>query len=466
MKIKDFLEGIELDNLQVRVKTIQEPVAKPQSGTASDASSLFTSVGTAALPSNFDVFDQGSSGTTAAQAGDPAPEDVLDGVLEKISNAFTPGEGGTDLIAVIMEKLETAIIESGFYSELDTRREAFISAVTGSDLTVEKILDAVIELLSGLIESAINALIDVLEYLLDDLKEIVRIIQDNLLDPGTGTLVEALFEQFGIQDLLPDYELGMLSMPAFLIGLPVALLSVAVTGEKPVFPNFSPNDDDEAQKNKAMGAIQLCKVLLPFIGQGSYELSRYKAKKGLSIGIGTLGDLSALAFDSYEQFSDIPGADEKTEKQALWYFELAVLAANLFIMLAKLYEDYKDLSENKTQSTAQHRVEIFWPSIQTAMELLNIGFSSIVYYSTDETEREDPEAYFWLDALPGLIENVFSFGYTYIDTKVEQMVDNNEDLLDKLSIKLTSLLEDDPALWTSGWDINDPMYLFYTKIEV
>ncbi|MCB9317600.1 MAG: hypothetical protein H6569_15775 [Lewinellaceae bacterium] len=413
-------------------------MAKPAPGTASNDGSLFSSVGTATLPTNFDVFDQEPSGAANAQAADPETEKLFDEVLTKVSDAFAPQAA---LIDGFQEKLETALVESGFFSDLEEKKDAFLAAISADGLTIEKIFQAAGDLVIGLIESAISAVMAILEFILDDLKEIATVIKEQLLGPGTDPILEAVFEQFGIDKFLGDYRPGLLSLPVFLISAPFTLLSLAVTGAKPEFPTIS-QDANEDTENKINGVLQLSKILTPFIGLLSYKLSR-ENKKGLAIGVGGFGDLYAIGIDVVGQVYGEPDSSKPFHK-AYWISQwVTSVGIGLLIVGVKTMVDLKD---EKTDSTLAHRVKPTFPGFQLFIELINFGYS-IVLFASDEAE-EDPrlKACYWLDSLPGALDGVISIAMRVpMNKKLERMTDDDDELLKKITDTLDTIVQKDYA---------------------
>lgn len=433
-KVMRLLERLDLDNVHITIKTVKEPVTKPAPVDSSNASSLFSSVGTSTLPTNFDVFDQAPSSSANAQAADPETEKLFDDVLTKVSDAFTPNAG---LIDGFQEKLEAVLIEAGFYSDVEGKKDAFLAAISADGLTIEKIFQAVGDLVIGLIESGISAVMAILEFILDDLKEIATVIKDQLVGPSTDPILQAVFEQFGIENFLGDYQPGLLSLPVFLISAPFTLLSLAVTGDKPVFPTISQDADDD-KENKINGVLQLAKILTPFIGLLSYKLSREKKYKYHAIGIGGFGDLYAIGIDVAGQVYGEPDSSKNLHK-AYWVSQWVTgVGFGLLITGVKTYVDWRD---EKTDSTLAHRVTNVFPGFQLLIELYNFAFS-VALFASDEAE-EDPrlKACYWLDSLPGILDGVISIAKRVpMNAKLESLVDN-EELLEKITPPLDKIVE-------------------------
>ncbi|MFK7772511.1 MAG: hypothetical protein AB8F94_10235 [Saprospiraceae bacterium] len=406
----DFFTNIDISEIRIGAKKISEPVEEINTTISSTTNQNAST-------------DQSSNSTSFGKEGtDPELETLFDDFFNAIADKVTNQQS---IIEGIIDKLEKAIIESGFHNTLDEKKEEFMDTVTADGVTIPRIFEAASQLFLDLIDDVIEAISNIIEFLLDDLQVILKFIRDELFTQESGSVVKSIFEQFDIKDFTPR----LISIPAFLMSVPFTIFTKAITGEKPSFANLSLDAEDDTN-NKINGSLQICKTILPVIGLASYRLSRNYKKS--AIGVEMIGDLSGLTFDILGQIYDNP--DEEDEKQKVfWYLQWAKIGVDSLIMLFKAGENIHDLNKGKdTTSTLDHKVgksAIIIPFIQGVFEALNFGYL-IFLDNTDEGESDTRiRIGYYLDALPGYLDAIISLAKVPEDEQLERMEDSDKKLL-------------------------------------
>ena len=414
--LKQFFKNIDISDIRIGVKKINDPVEKLNTTISSTTNQ------------NASTDQSTSSSSFGKETTDPAFETLFDDFLKKIIGKVTNQQFSID---DVIEKLETTIIESGFYNDLEEKREEFINTVTADGVTIPKIFEAVSQLLLDLIESVIGAMSAIIEFILDDLKDILNFIKKELFSEESGSVVKSIFEQFNIKNFTPK----VISVPAFLMSVPFTIFTKTITGSKPSFPNFSLDAADDTN-NKINGSLQICKTILPVIGLGSYRLSKNYKKS--AIATEAVGDVLGLTFDILGQVYDNPDAEDKKQK-AFWMSQNIKIGLDFLNMIYKISIDYLD---TKTSTTLKHKVDDrakFILGVLTLFELYNLMFL-IVLDNSDEAEDDTRiKIGYYLDALPGILDGIISIAKIPKDAQLEQKEDDDEKLLTQLKDDLVPI---------------------------
>lgn len=468
--VKDFLDNFDMSDIKIRLKTISEPVAKP--GSQAQSATL-AGLSQATIASNFNISPP--AGTNISTPLPPSSsqaelDSLFDKIVTEITSVFSTKES---LFTGILDKLEQTITESGFFMELETRREAFIKSLTSSGGSITKILDAIATLIAETLSHAIRTILAILESILTELKEFLQMIQ-GLIGKETGSVVSSLFEQFGVQGFSPT----LFSLPALLISIPLTLITKALTGEKPSFPDVF---QDEAQEitnhnNKVYGSMQLIKVIGPVFNTIA---ERLKDTSMLKLVLDVIGNLWGPFFDFIAQLHSEPlhpsfksdrgqhiaDLHERFFGHKIWQFQWvynvawSILAAGVNFWAG--FEKRRYETRNKRRSYPADRkalmeklnfgTDIILPGCQAAFEIIHFGMFTFLLHLENKAEEAEnagatPEelkdmvpsndsrlqAGYMMDAIPGIIGGFVSLGKTFIDYKVdseEGKTDTSKDII-------------------------------------
>lgn len=417
--LKEFFNNIDISEIRIGAKKINDPVQKINTTTSSTTNQNAS-------------IDQSSNSTSfGKEATDPALESLFDNFFKAITDKVTNQQS---VLEDIFDKLEKAIIESGFHNILNEKKEEFIDTVTAVGISIPKIFEAFSQLLLDLLDSVVEAISIIIESLLEDIQEILLFIKNELFKQESGSVVKSIFEQFDIKDFTPR----LISVPAFLMSVPFTIFTKAITGERPSFPSLSLGTEDDTN-NKINGSLQICKTILPVIGLASYRLSKNYKKSAIALEM--VGDISGLTFDILGQVYDNP--DNTDEKQKVfWSFQWAKIGVDFCIMLFKFLENVDDLKDKETTSTLDHKVgnsAIIIPTIQGMFEAFNFGYL-IGLDNSDEGESDTRiRIGYYLDALPGYLDAIISLAKFPKDTQLEQMEDSDKKLLEGVKEAVTKV---------------------------
>ncbi len=424
--LKEFFSNIDVSEIRIGAKIINDPVPKVNVPTEDTTTNQNASIDQSSGPTSF-----------GSEATDPALETLFNDFIANVTTKIT---NESSLIERILGNFEQAVIESGFYNDLEEKKEEFIITVTSDGITISKILEAVSQLLLDLIESAIKAILAALDSLIVDLQEIFTFIKDVLLitetgESSAGSVVNSIFDQFDID----DYQPSLISVPAFLLSIPFTFFTKAVGYDLQSLTDFSLNDNEN---NKINGSLQISKTILPVIGLGSYRLSKNYKKTAIGVEMG--GDVIGLTFDILGQLFDQPDLEDLDSLETIfWYLQWAKVGTDFSNMLYKVYVDSKDLNntniETNTSSTLHHKVDDRTKKIlylKTGLEFLNLGFLIVLDNSDEGKEDSRLRIGYYLDALPGILDGILSIAKIPKNKLLEQMEDSDKKLLTNLGKEL------------------------------
>ncbi len=472
-KIKAFFETVDLSDVRLSIKSVTEPVPKPSAaaGTGQGIDALRLD----GMPSNFDMFDATASTLrTSAPSSTSTPssneaaevESLLEELFKQLSNTFLDKQS---LIDGFLKKMEEAVVASGFYNELEEKREAFINSLTSGKFSAKKLFRSLAKLIVDLIASAVQALSMILEVIIDDFKALMQAIR-GLLTIKPGALVGALLEQFGIQDFNPS----ILSLPAFLISVPYTLVTKAVTGKRPTFPSIL-QDDTTDTNNKVYGSVQIVKSILPLFGLAADKLDTNHRRWALLAG--AAGDFIGPSLDVVGQAYSEPLHPKRPQHYGYsiwnyqWFFNVGIGYLTALFNLIYGLNDLRDKTWKDRHRKLVLAKNIILPFSQVVFELIHLGMFSYLYHLEVEAEKtaettDDPVPIndirtrngYMLDPFPGIVGGVLDISLVFIDLQLEGLKDTIQSrviFLDGIIKDHLALLNDTTALTNFFGPLND-----------